>query len=232
MTDIERGVVWEESIILLDRKVTLVFLSATIANANDFAAWITDLKTPKICRVIGTNKRPVPLEHYIFPKSADGLFLVSKSDNVATKSGLDLKERSTFLAQNFERGIYYTFKDRSRKSSYRYKQMVHHRRANNIGDLERILKLLHTNDWLPVIVFAFSRKEVEGRALTLNTETINFSTKQESQVCAFFILLSLVLFRLVFVFCFLFFFCKVFAFLFNLFRHRQLRKCLIMRLIR
>ena len=55
MTDIERGVACEESIILLDHKVALAFLSATIANANDFAAWITDLKTPKICLAIGTN---------------------------------------------------------------------------------------------------------------------------------------------------------------------------------
>ena len=60
-----------------------------------------------------------------------------------------------------ERGIHYTLKDRSRKSSYQYKQMVHRRSAEDIGDSERILKLLHTNDWFPVIVFVFSRKEVE-----------------------------------------------------------------------
>jgi superfamily II RNA helicase len=37
---IERGVVWEESIILLPKTVHHVFLSATIPNASEFAKWI------------------------------------------------------------------------------------------------------------------------------------------------------------------------------------------------
>lgn len=37
MRDRERGVVWEESIIMLPHKVRFVFLSATIPNAKEFA---------------------------------------------------------------------------------------------------------------------------------------------------------------------------------------------------
>jgi ATP-dependent RNA helicase DOB1 len=40
MRDSERGVVWEESIILLPHRVRFVFLSATIPNAAQFADWI------------------------------------------------------------------------------------------------------------------------------------------------------------------------------------------------
>ena len=40
MRDKERGVVWEEVIILLPREVRYVFLSATIPNALEFAQWI------------------------------------------------------------------------------------------------------------------------------------------------------------------------------------------------
>ena len=40
MRDKERGVVWEESIILLPHKVRFVFLSATIPNARQFVSWI------------------------------------------------------------------------------------------------------------------------------------------------------------------------------------------------
>jgi len=36
----ERGVVWEESIIMLPKSVHHVFLSATIPNASEFARWI------------------------------------------------------------------------------------------------------------------------------------------------------------------------------------------------
>ncbi|KAH7338097.1 rRNA-processing arch domain-containing protein [Rhizoctonia solani] len=41
MRDAERGVVWEETIILLPHTVRYVFLSATIPNAMEFAHWIS-----------------------------------------------------------------------------------------------------------------------------------------------------------------------------------------------
>jgi len=44
MRDKERGVVWEETIIMLPPTVKLVFLSATIPNAREFAEWIVSLK--------------------------------------------------------------------------------------------------------------------------------------------------------------------------------------------
>ena len=37
MRDAERGVIWEECIILLPRAIRFVFLSATIPNALEFA---------------------------------------------------------------------------------------------------------------------------------------------------------------------------------------------------
>ena len=40
MTPQERGVVWEETLILLPDTVKFVFLSATIPNAREFAEWI------------------------------------------------------------------------------------------------------------------------------------------------------------------------------------------------
>jgi ATP-dependent RNA helicase DOB1 len=43
MRDKERGVIWEETIILLNDNVHYVFLSATIPNARQFAEWIAYL---------------------------------------------------------------------------------------------------------------------------------------------------------------------------------------------
>ena len=43
MRDKERGVVWEETLILLPDNVHFVFLSATIPNAIQFARWICEL---------------------------------------------------------------------------------------------------------------------------------------------------------------------------------------------
>ena len=78
MRDSERGVVWEETIVLLPDNVRYVFLSATIPNATEFAQWICYLhKQP--CNVVYTDYRPTPLQHYVFPCGGDGLHLVGKN---------------------------------------------------------------------------------------------------------------------------------------------------------
>jgi len=75
LRDKERGVVWEESIVLLPPSIKLVFLSATIPNAVEFAQWVAELKSAP-CHVITTDYRPTPLQHYMFPSGGQGLYLV------------------------------------------------------------------------------------------------------------------------------------------------------------
>lgn len=65
VNDLERGVVWEEVIIMLPEHVTLILLSATVPNTHEFASWVGRTKKKNIF-VISTAKRPVPLEHYLW----------------------------------------------------------------------------------------------------------------------------------------------------------------------
>ncbi|KAM7256254.1 hypothetical protein ACFE04_011995 [Oxalis oulophora] len=65
VNDVERGVVWEEVIIMLPRHINVVLLSATVPNTVEFADWIGRTKQKQI-HVTGTTKRPVPLEHCLF----------------------------------------------------------------------------------------------------------------------------------------------------------------------
>ncbi|SMR49487.1 unnamed protein product [Zymoseptoria tritici ST99CH_3D1] len=65
VNDSERGVVWEEVIIMLPEHVTLIMLSATVPNTYEFASWVGRTKQKDIY-VISTPKRPVPLEHYLW----------------------------------------------------------------------------------------------------------------------------------------------------------------------
>ncbi len=67
VNDLERGVVWEEVIIMLPQHVTLILLSATVPNTYEFASWVGRTKHKDIY-VISTPKRPVPLEHYLWGK--------------------------------------------------------------------------------------------------------------------------------------------------------------------
>ena len=75
MRDKERGVVWEETIILLPHTVRYVFLSATIPNAMQFAEWICK-SHEQPCHVVYTDFRPTPLQHYLFPAGGEGIYLV------------------------------------------------------------------------------------------------------------------------------------------------------------
>ena len=65
VNDADRGVVWEEALILLPRHVTLLCLSATVPNVADFADWVGRVRGKHV-HVCGTTKRPVPLTHCVW----------------------------------------------------------------------------------------------------------------------------------------------------------------------
>lgn len=91
MRDKARGVVWEETIILLPDKVRYVFLSATIPNAMQFAEWIVKTHNQP-CHVVYTDYRPTPLQHYLFPAGAEGIHLV-------------VDEKGVFREENFQKAM-------------------------------------------------------------------------------------------------------------------------------
>jgi ATP-dependent RNA helicase HelY len=59
--DEERGHVWEEAIILSPPRIRLLLLSATIGNADEFAAWIEEVRGVRCGVVTRPGGRPVPL---------------------------------------------------------------------------------------------------------------------------------------------------------------------------
>jgi ATP-dependent RNA helicase DOB1 len=66
LRDAERGVVWEESIILAPRGCRMAFLSATIPNTAEFASWVAATHASPV-HVVYTEYRPTPLQHYLLP---------------------------------------------------------------------------------------------------------------------------------------------------------------------
>ncbi|HSU72562.1 MAG TPA: DEAD/DEAH box helicase, partial [Candidatus Binatia bacterium] len=65
ISDIERGTIWEESLIFSPDHLRFLCLSATIPNADQFAAWIEHIKKHKVS-VVTYAKRAVPLQHLLF----------------------------------------------------------------------------------------------------------------------------------------------------------------------
>ncbi|KAE8807411.1 Helicase SKI2W [Hordeum vulgare] len=89
VNDAERGVVWEEVIIMLPKHINIVLLSATVPNTVEFADWIGRTKQKKI-RVTSTNKRPVPLEHCLFYSGE--VYKVCEKDIFLTQGFRDAKD--------------------------------------------------------------------------------------------------------------------------------------------
>jgi ATP-dependent RNA helicase HelY len=61
LADEDRGHVWEEAIILTPPRIRLLLLSATIGNAEEFAAWIEEVRGVRCGVVTRPGARPVPL---------------------------------------------------------------------------------------------------------------------------------------------------------------------------
>jgi ATP-dependent RNA helicase DOB1 len=102
MKDRERGVVWEESIIFMPPEIKMVFLSATMSNATEFAEWICHLhKQP--CHVVYTDFRPTPLQHYVFPVGGAGLYLVVDESEQFREDNF-MKLQDTFSKQKIGEG--------------------------------------------------------------------------------------------------------------------------------
>ncbi|CAK9034559.1 unnamed protein product [Durusdinium trenchii] len=152
MRDRDRGVVWEEVMILLPDSVRLVFLSATIPNAREFAEWICRIKHQP-CHVIYTDKRPVPLQHYLFPAGGDGVYMV-------------VDEKGHFREDNFHKALT-ALQSAADSTNVDTKKIQKKKSKSNLGDLEKIVRMCGDRGYLPVIVFSFSRKECEANAVAL-----------------------------------------------------------------
>ena len=156
MRDAERGVVWEETIILLPNKVHYVFLSATIPNSQQFAEWIVHLHN-QACHIVSTEYRPTPLKHYIYPVGTPDIQIV-------------VDEQTNFLEANFN------------KAMSSLKELNPSQRQNGRSNskfqshsADKLIQTMMDQKMGPIIVFSFSRKDCEDFAK--ETARIDLTTR-------------------------------------------------------
>lgn len=167
LRDKARGVVWEETIILLPDKVRYVFLSATIPNAMQFAEWITKTHSQPV-HVVYTDFRPTPLQHYFFPAGADGIHLV-------------VDEKGVFREDNFNKAMTTIAEkqgDAPDDAMAKRKGRGKDKKLNKGGtkgpsDIYKIVKMIMMKSYNPVIVFSFSKAHCESYALQMSNLTFN-----------------------------------------------------------
>ncbi|KAL9339836.1 hypothetical protein Peur_068851 [Populus x canadensis] len=171
MKDRERGVVWEESIIFMPPEIKMVFLSATMSNATEFAEWICHLhKQP--CHVVYTDFRPTPLQHYVFPVGGAGLYLVVDESEQFREDNF-MKLQDPFSKQKIGEGN----KSANGKASGRIAKGGN---ASGGSDIYKIVKMIMERKFQPVIVFSFSRREVEQHAMSMSK--LDFNTQEEKEI--------------------------------------------------
>lgn len=167
MRDKERGVVWEETLILLPDNVHYVFLSATIPNARQFCEWVCYLhKQP--CHVVYTDYRPTPLQHYLFPAGGDGIHLVVDEKGQFKEDNFNAAMNVLATAGEAAKGD-----QRGRKGGIK---------GTNSGqtNIFKIVKMIMERNFAPVIIFSFSKKDCEVYAMQM--AKLDFNTIEEKKL--------------------------------------------------
>jgi len=205
INDLERGQVWEKSILMLPENVQMVLLSATIDNPEGFAQWVESRsdsvesrsdyvvkpqgglepqsETKKQVYLASTNHRVVPLSHYGYltiPESSIKLFKEKAIKGVPTKEPLLEKEirdtiHSLIPLQN-DKG---TFNDQGYKTLAKMTKLFETKqiRTHRKHVLNDLSLFLRDKEMLPAIAFVFSRKQVEQCAAEITVPLLEDDSK-------------------------------------------------------
>ncbi|KAJ1981036.1 Antiviral helicase ski2 [Dimargaris xerosporica] len=212
LNDAERGVVWEEVIIMLPAHISLVLLSATIPNTQEFADWVGRTRKRNIY-VVSTTYRPVPLEHFLYvnqkpykvvdaqrrflktgwKEAHDALTSEVKKEKWQIKTKGKPNDNAPAAGKQSSRG------SRGRGAAGRGGGVVagptFHRRSNqpDTSLWVHMLGYLRKKTLLPAVIFTFSRRRCEEYANGLtNTD---FNTAVQKHAVQSFITKSLVRLR-------------------------------------
>ncbi|KAJ4959313.1 hypothetical protein NE237_026424 [Protea cynaroides] len=169
MRDRERGVVWEESIVMAPRNSHFVFLSATVPNAKEFADWVAKVHQQP-CHIVYTDYRPTPLQHYIFPAGGNGLYLV-------------VDEKGKFREDSFQKALNAlapTAEGDKKRATGKWQKGLLTGRAGEESDIFKMVKMIIQRQYDPVILFSFSKRECEFLAMQMAKMDLNGDDEKEN----------------------------------------------------
>ena len=138
LADRARGAVWEEVIIHLPDSVTIIALSATVSNAEEFGQWLATLRGQT--DVIVEEHRPVPLwQHVMAGRHLYDLFI--------DESQHEVNPEISVLARDASRGSRNSYGDRRSRVQ----------RSALTPKRSEVIERLEQDGLLPAIYFLFSR---------------------------------------------------------------------------
>jgi len=180
INDSERGVVWEEVIIMLPSYVNLIFLSATTPNTLEFSDWIGRTKRKPVY-VIKTDYRPVPLSHNLWAGlklhgilEGNGGF-VEKGYSEATKALLPQSTKDPKKKGDAKRP--------TSRPGTGSKQLAWQAQGTKQNWLS-LVRYLERETLTPAVIFSFSKKKCEEIAYMLQSLDLN-TAKERNAVQGF-----------------------------------------------
>ncbi|KUF14025.1 DEAD/DEAH box helicase [Streptomyces silvensis] len=157
LSDRFRGAVWEEVIIHLPESVTLVSLSATVSNAEEFGDWLDTVRGDT--EVIVSEHRPVPLfQHVLAGRRMYDLFEEGEGRRRTVNPDLTRMAR-------LESSRSYNPRDRRKGKMVREADRERERRSRSriwTPGRPEVIERLDAEGLLPAITFIFSRAGCES----------------------------------------------------------------------
>ena len=178
INDLDRGRVWEETIMMLPHHIQMVMLSATLDSPEKFALWCetrghsTNIND-KTVYLTTTYERVVPLTHYSFITCTQGIFKILKDKQLEMEV---MKTTNTLHTIQDAKG---NFNDtnylRVHKTIKLFEDKNHYVKRQHI--LNSVARHMVDNNMLPAICFVLSRKALEQCAKEITTTLLEDDSK-------------------------------------------------------
>ncbi|MHA2788966.1 DEAD/DEAH box helicase [Corynebacterium sp. S7] len=179
LADRDRGAVWEEVILNLDESVSIIGLSATVSNSEEFGEWLTTVRGDTA--VIVSEHRPVPLSQYMMVgKQIYPLFEPGEDGRVNRELERKIARLESGVAEegrdDYEQGKGFRARSAGRRSGADRTQD----RFLPTGRPE-VIRALGSKDMLPAIVFIFSRAGCDGALFQCVRSRMQLTTPEEAE---------------------------------------------------
>jgi superfamily II RNA helicase len=170
MNDKDRGMIWEETMILLPNSINMVMLSATLDHPEYVGEWLGQLKKKPV-HLIETNYRIVPLSHHVITQDPTGEYnittLMDAKEVYYDKVYTDWLRARKALSSAVDKQKQEIKEGKKPKAPLHLDSFTY--------QLNQTITMLEQKELLPAICFVLSRKGCEQYAKRVEKDLLSSS---------------------------------------------------------